>query len=222
MSDPIRVVIADDQSVVRLGFGSMLGGEADIAVVGQASDGEGAVRRALDLRPDVILMDVRMPGLDGVEATRRIHASDPAIGVLVITTFDLDEYVFGALRAGAAGFVLKDVDPDELLAGIRAVARGDGFIDPAVARRLIAEFGRQAPVEPDPRIDTLSEREREVLVLLTRGHSNAQIARELVLGESTVKTHVRNVLDKLGVTSRVQAVIHAYESGLVRPGDQRP
>jgi DNA-binding NarL/FixJ family response regulator len=215
-----RILIADDQAVVRSGFRAILEDEPDFEVVGDAADGHAAVELARRRSAHVVLMDIRMPGLDGLEATRRLAGpgvEDP-VEVLVVTTFDLDEYVFGALRAGAAGFLLKDASPETLAQAIRAVARGQGLIAPEVTRRLIAHFAASAP-DPTRRheLAQLSEREREVLLEIARGRSNAEIGRRLFIEEATVKSHVSSVLLKLGVRSRVQAVIFAYETGLVSP-----
>jgi DNA-binding NarL/FixJ family response regulator len=215
----IRVLIADDQSLVRAGFRLVLENHPDMEVVGEASNGREAVYSAGRLAPDVVLMDIRMPELDGIAATREITARDQA-RVLVLTTYDLDEYVYDALQAGASGFLLKDTPPEQLADGIRAVAGGEALLAPTVTRRLIEEFarvGRSPRVRP-PELDELTPRELEVLTLLARGLSNAEIAAELVLGETTVKTHVTHVLGKLGLRDRVQAVVLAYESGLVTPG----
>jgi DNA-binding NarL/FixJ family response regulator len=217
----IRVLIADDQSLVRAGFRLVLENDAGIEVVGEASNGHQAVDSAARLRPDVVLMDIRMPELDGIAATRRITERHPA-RVLVLTTYDLDEYVYDALQAGASGFLLKDTPPTQLIEGIRAVAEGEALLAPTVTRRLIEEFTR---VGPTPRarpaeLDELTPRELDVLRLLARGMSNAEIAAALVLGDTTVKTHVTHVLGKLGLRDRVQAVVLAYESGLVTPGRQ--
>jgi DNA-binding NarL/FixJ family response regulator len=209
--------------VVRAGFRAILETEDDIDVVGEAGDGGHAVRLARRERPDVVLMDVRMPGTDGLEATRLLAGPDvdDPIDVIVITTFDLDEYVFAALRAGASGFLLKDIDPPDLVAAVRVVAAGDGLVAPAVTRRLIAEFAR-APVshdaDEDPDVAKLTDREREILVLVARGLSNAEIAGDLSVGETTVKTHVGNILRKLRLRDRVQAVVFAYEHAVVTPG----
>ena len=216
----IRILIADDQAVVRSGFRAILEDEPDFEVVGDAADGHSAVALARSRRANVVLMDIRMPGLDGLEATRRLAGpgvSDP-VEVLVVTTFDLDDYVFGALRAGAAGFLLKDASPETLAQAIRAVARGQGLIAPEVTRRLIAHFAASAP-DPTRRheLAQLSEREREVLLEIARGQSNAKIGQRLFIEEATVKSHVSSILLKLGVRSRVQAVIFAYETGLVSP-----
>jgi DNA-binding NarL/FixJ family response regulator len=217
----IRIVIADDQAVVRSGFRAILEDEPDLEVVGDAEDGLTAVEVARGRGADVVLMDIRMPRLDGLEATRRLAGPgvEHPIDVIVVTTFDLDDYVFGALRAGAAGFLLKDASPETLTAAIRAVADGHGLIAPEVTRRLIARF---AAATPDPtrrhELERLSEREREVLLEVARGRSNGQIARRLFIEEATVKSHVSSVLLKLGLHSRVQAVILAYETGLVSPG----
>ncbi|MDT9685766.1 response regulator transcription factor [Streptomyces sp. TRM76323] len=217
----IRVVLADDQTLVRAGFRSILADEADIEVVGEAADGEQAVALAWELRPDVVLMDIRMPGTDGLEATRRI-TGDPrleGVRVVILTTFDVDDYVYGALRAGASGFLVKDTEPMELLHGVRVVARGDALIAPAVTRRLIAEFaGRGRQPDPSPRLNALTEREREVMGLVGAGLSNDEIARRLVLSPATAKTHVSRIMTKLGVRDRAQLVILAYESGMITPG----
>jgi DNA-binding NarL/FixJ family response regulator len=214
-----RVLIADDQALVRAGFHKLLE-TAGIDVVGEAADGREAVDMARALRPSIVLMDIRMPRLDGIEATRLLTADAEGIRVLILTTFGLDDYVYDALRAGASGFMLKDAPPEELLAAIEVVARGDALIAPAVTRSVIEEFVRRspAPTPAPPRIDELTEREREVLELLARGLSNAEIAERLVVSTGTVKTHVAHVLGKLGLRDRVQAVILAYESGLITPG----
>lgn len=215
----IRVVVADDQAVVRAGFRTILESEEDIEVVAEASDGAAAVAAARHHRPDLVLMDVRMPNTDGIAATRQLTVADP-VPVLVITTFDLDEYVFAALRAGACGFLLKDTEPDDLVTAVRVVAAGDGLVAPAVTRRLIAEFARVSPLVPlgrDPLAD-LTDREREILLLIAKGLSNTEIAGSLVVSASTVKTHVGNLLAKLGCRDRVQAVVLAYETGVVTPG----
>jgi DNA-binding NarL/FixJ family response regulator len=214
----IRVVLADDQSLVRAGFRMILGAEPGIEVVGEAADGAEAVTLAAELEPDVVLMDVRMPELDGIEATRRIDG--PA--VLVLTTFDLDHYVYDALRAGASGFLLKDAPEEQLLAGIRIVADGGSLFAPAVTRRLIERFAGHAPAEPPPALAELTARETEILGLVARGLSNAEIAERLVVSQHTVKTHVAHVLGKLGLRDRVQAVVLAYETGLVRRGEPAP
>ena len=217
----IRLLIADDQPVFRRGFRALLEDEADIEVVGEAEDGASAVRLARERRADLVLMDVRMPRVDGIEATRRLAGpgvEDP-VDVLVLTTFDIDEYVFGALAAGASGFLLKDAEPDAVFAAIRTVHRGHGLIAPEVTRRLIARFAAVTPTAERSRlVDTLSAREREVLVLLASGMSNAQIAGALWLGEATIKSHVSHLLTKLDLRSRVQAVIFAYETGVVTAG----
>ncbi|GHG55312.1 DNA-binding response regulator [Sinomonas cellulolyticus] len=214
----IRIVVVDDQALVRRGFSLILGEEPDIVVVGEAGDGKEALSVCREQDPDVVLMDVRMPILDGVEATRRLVAGSRA-RVLMLTTFDLDAHVYQAIRAGASGFLLKDVRPDHLAHAVRAVAAGDTMLAPAITRRLVEEFvQRPAPGSVPDAAAVLTEREREVLVLLARGRSNAEIARDLVLSETTVKTHVTRILTKLGVRDRVQAVVLAYECGLVRPG----
>ncbi|MER7352326.1 response regulator [Nonomuraea dietziae] len=203
----IRVLVADDHAAVRAGIVLVLGGAADIEVVGEAGDGEEAVAMAREIRPDVVLMDVRMPKMDGISATRELAG---VTEVLILTTFDVDEYVFGALRAGAAGFLLKNTDADSLVEAVRLVARGDGLISPAVTRRLISAFAEQ-PVRREPPKDLLTPREREVLACVARGLSNAEIAKELDMAEATTKTHVSRVLNKLGLRSRVQAAIYYSE-----------
>ena len=215
----VRVVIADDQSLVRTGFSAILSHEPDIEVVGEAGTGQEAVEQARLHHPDVVLMDVRMPVMDGLEATRELTARDSRTRVLILTTFDLDEYVYTALRSGASGFLLKDAPADQLLTAIRVVAAGDALIAPSITRRLIAEFAqRPRPTDRPEQLEPLTSREREVLGLLARGMSNSEIAAALFLGEATVKTHVARVLSKLGLRDRVQAVVLAYESGLVQPG----
>ncbi|GLZ80426.1 DNA-binding response regulator [Actinorhabdospora filicis] len=214
----IKALLADDQTLVRAGFKSILEGEPDISVVGEAADGEQAVALAKRLRPDVVLMDIRMPNLDGLEATRRIVA-DTDVRVIILTTFDLDDYVYGALRAGASGFLVKDTEPMELLHGIRVVARGDALLAPSVTRRLIGEFAlRVKQPDPSPRLNALTDREREVMGLVAEGLSNDEIAARLVLSPATAKTHVSRIMTKLDVRDRAQLVILAYESGMVRPG----
>ncbi|MGW0202774.1 response regulator [Nonomuraea jabiensis] len=216
----IRVLLADDQALVRTGFRMILDNADDTQVIGEAGDGGQAAKMALDLQPDIVLMDVRMPDIDGVEATRRICAGTSRIRVLMLTTFDLDEYVYAALHAGASGFLLKDTLADDLLSAIRVVVRGDAVIAPSVTRRLLERYVGigTAPVTPTVGLDVLTEREREVLSLIARGLSNTEIAGSLFLSEGTVKTHVSRVLTKLGLRDRVQAVVYAYESGLVRTG----
>ncbi|AXO37811.1 MULTISPECIES: response regulator [Micromonospora] len=221
----IRVLIADDQALLRGSFRLLVDSTPDFTTVGEAGTGVEAVALAAEHRPDVVLMDVRMPEMDGIEATRRI-CGDPAIAgtrVVILTTFDLDEYVYGALRAGASGFLLKDTPPAELLAGIRVVAAGEGLLAPTVTRRLIDEFARRPePARPlPPRLDGVTEREREVLTLIGRGLSNAELATHLGLSLATVKTHVGRLLTKLAVRDRAQLVIVAYETGLVEPGRLR-
>jgi DNA-binding NarL/FixJ family response regulator len=215
----IRLLLADDQSLVRAGFRMILKAEPDIDAVGEASDGREAVAQAETLRPDVVLMDIRIPGLDGIEATRQITARNPGTRVLVLTTFDLDEYVYESLRAGASAFLLKDAKEQQLVAAIRIVADGGSLFAPSITRRLIEKFAEPAR---DPtastQLDNLTQRELEVLRLVARGLSNAEIAAQLVVSEHTTKTHVANVLQKLDLRNRVQAVVLAYETGLVQPG----
>ncbi|MDQ3788194.1 MAG: response regulator transcription factor [Actinomycetota bacterium] len=214
---PITVVVVDDQDMVRAGFAALLDAQPDITVVGQAADGQAAVEVCTAATPDVVLMDVRMPVLDGVEATKRL--ADGPSRVLMLTTFDIDDYVYAALRAGASGFLLKDATPDELVAAVRVVAAGESLLAPAVTSRLIAHFARQpALVSTPPSLAELTPREREVLVWVARGLSNTEIAERLVLAEQTVKTHVSRIFLKLGIRDRAQAVMVAYETGLVSPG----
>src|ERR687883_1512930 len=217
----IRILIVDDQALVRAGFRMILEAEEDIEVVGEAADGREAVEAATTLAPDVVLMDVRMPEVDGIEATRRLLARDGQAKVVMLTTFDMDEYVYEALRAGASGFLLKDVPPEQLVDGIRSVASGDALLAPSVTRRVIEEFVRRPPESvrtPPAALAELTAREADVLRLIARGLSNAEIAKELVVSETTVKTHVAHVLMKLGLRDRVQAVVFAYEAGVVQPG----
>jgi DNA-binding NarL/FixJ family response regulator len=227
----IRVLVADDQSMVRAGFRMLLSGEPDIEVVGEASNGLEAVATAERLQPTVVLMDVRMPLLDGLEATRRILAAHKVTRVLILTTFDLDDYVYEALRAGASGFVLKDDPPEQLLAAIRIVARGDALLSPAITKRVIEKFTRLAHPQPPRELDELTEREVDVFRLIARGLSNAEIGRTLYISDATVKTHITHILQKLGLRDRVQAVVLAHETGLFRDdttgtskiaGDERP
>jgi DNA-binding NarL/FixJ family response regulator len=216
----IKVLIADDQALVRAGFRMILETDPDVRVVAEADDGAEAVEAALRTRPDVALMDIRMPGMDGLEATRRVMAAPSPPRVLILTTFDLDEYVFDALTAGASGFLLKDVAPEQLLAGIRIIAQGDSLLSPSVTRRLIESFvrdGRQTR-EPPPVLDELTPRELEILRLVARGLSNSEIAEQLVVSSTTIKTHVARVLMKLALRDRIQAVVFAYENGVIRPG----
>jgi DNA-binding NarL/FixJ family response regulator len=215
----IRVLIVDDQSLVRTGFRLILSGEPGIEVVGEARDGAEATALAAELTPDVVLMDVRMPDVDGIEATRRIVVDETSPRVLVLTTFDLDDIVYDALRAGASGFLLKDAPEERLLTAIQVVAEGGSLFAPSVTRRLIEEFSRRVPTAPPPAFEDLTTRELEVLRLLAQGRSNAEIATHLVVSEHTVKTHVAHILQKLDLRDRTQAVVVAYESGLVRPGD---
>ena len=230
----VRVLVADDQHLVRAGFRMILSGDPDIEVVGEAATGLEAVQMTRELAPDVILMDVRMPDMDGIEATRQIaamRASEEVDGadwgpdarapsVLILTTFDLDEYVYDALRAGASGFLLKDTPPSQLAASIRTVAEGVSLLAPSVTRRLIAEFGPRRTREAPVGLSELTPRELEVLMLVARGHSNPEIAQSLVIAETTVRTHVNRILMKLGLRDRVQAVVLGYEAGLVTPGDR--
>jgi DNA-binding NarL/FixJ family response regulator len=217
----VRVLIADDQALARQGLRAILAGHDDLEVIGEAHDGLEAVGLVERRQPDVVLMDIRMPRLDGLQATRRLTEAGVAAEVVVITTFDLDEYVFGALRAGAAGFLLKDVAPERIVDAVRVVARGEGLLAPEVTRRLIARFAASEPARAgDPGLAELTPREHDVLVGIAHGKSNADIAADLVLEESTVKSHVGRMLAKLGLRSRVQAVIYAYETGLVVPGER--
>jgi DNA-binding NarL/FixJ family response regulator len=217
----VRVVIADDQQLIRAGFKMILAAEPDIEVIGEASTGTEAISVTRELRPDVVLMDIRMPELDGIEATRRIlaHNREPKTSVLILTTFDLDEYVYDALRAGASGFLLKDVPAHQLAAGIRTIGEGDALLAPSITRRLIEEFAApRTPLDTAPGLDELTPRELEVFRLLATGITNSEIAAQLIVGETTVKTHVTRILMKLGVRDRVQAVVLAYETGLVSAG----
>jgi len=221
----VRVLLVDDQQLIRLGFRMVLESHDDVTVVGEAGDGVQALRLVAELAPDVVLMDVRMPLMDGIEATRRMVAAHPGSRVLLLTTFDLDEYAYAGLRAGASGFMLKDVPPDQLVTAIRVVAAGDAVVAPAVTRRLLDAFADRLPdptgpaVDPavEHRLDRLTDREREVMVHVAAGRSNAEIAGRLVLSEATVKTHVGRILHKLDLRDRVQVVVLAYETGVVRP-----
>ena len=219
---PVRAVVVDDQAMIRAGFSALLSAQGDLEVVGQAADGAEAVEVVTATRPDVVLMDVRMPVVDGLEATRRIAAAglEPAPKVLVLTTFDIDDYVFEALQAGASGFLLKDATPEALVDAVRSVAAGDALLAPGVTRRLIEHFvaTRRAAAQVPAAVSELTPREREVLVCIARGLSNAEIAAELVIAEQTTKTHVSRILTKLGLRDRVQAVVLGYEIGLVAPG----
>ena len=217
----ITVLLADDQALLRAGFRALLDAQDDIEVVGEAIDGADAVRQTARVRPDVVLMDIRMPGTDGLEATRQIVADEQlsAVRIIILTTFDLDEYVFEALRCGASGFLVKDTEPVELLRAVRAVAAGDALLSPGVTRRLIAEFAGRPQASSVPRsLDGLTDREREVMALVGAGLSNEEIAETLVVSPATAKTHVSRAMGKLGARDRAQLVVYAYESGLVRPG----
>ncbi len=218
----IKVLIADDQALVRAGFKMIFETDPDVRVVAEADDGTEAVEAALRTRPDVALMDIRMPGMDGLEATRRIITAPSPPRVLMLTTFDLDEYVFDALTAGASGFLHKDVAPEQLLAGIRIIAQGDSLLSPSVTRRLIESFVRdgQQTRPPPPVLDELTPRELEILQLVARGLSNSEIAKQLVVSTTTIKTHVARVLMKLALRDRIQAVVFAYENGIIRPGTE--
>jgi DNA-binding NarL/FixJ family response regulator len=218
----IRVLVADDQSMVRAGFRMLLSREEDVEVVAEASNGLEAVDKTARFRPSVVLMDIRMPELDGLEATRRILAADDAARILILTTFDLDEYVYEALRAGASGFVLKDDPPEQLLAAIRTVAGGDALLSPTITKRVIKQFVRIPQSAPPRQLDDLTERELDVFRLIARGLSNAEIGRELYISDTTVKTHITHILQKLGLRDRVQAIVLAYETGLFDPDPQRP
>ncbi len=219
----IRVLLVDDEPLLRQGYRMVLYAQDDLEVVGEAADGAAAVRAAHTLRPDVVLMDVRMPGMDGIEATGQIVQQTPEVRVIILTTFDVDQYAFSALRAGASGFLLKNVPPDDLLSGIRAVATGDAVVAPSMTRRLLDAFASHLPDEPDPAerrdsvLDVLTEREREVFTLVATGLSNREIAAALVLSEATIKTHIGRILTKLALRDRVQAVILAYRTGLAQP-----
>jgi DNA-binding NarL/FixJ family response regulator len=218
------VLLCDDQALVRVGLRKIVEAEDDLEVVAEAGDGEDAVTEAIRLRPDVVLMDIRMPVLDGIEATRRIVSARPATRVLMLTTFGLDGYVYDALRVGASGFMLKDAPPEEIVAAVRIVANGDALLAPTITRAVIEEFARRSPSAPPaprpepPALEELTPREREVLELLARGLSNPQICEQLVISEATTKTHVARILQKLGLRDRIQAVIYAYETGLIEPG----
>ncbi|HEY0415055.1 MAG TPA: response regulator transcription factor [Gaiellaceae bacterium] len=222
----IRILLVDDQALVRAGFRMILDAEREMEVVGEAGDGREAIDQVRSLRPDVVLMDIRMPELDGLEASRRILADevagDVAPKILMLTTFDLDEYVYEALRAGASGFLLKDTPPEQLVAAIHVIAQGDALLSPSITRRVISEFVKGTGPKPQaqfPRLNDLTPRELEVLILIARGLANAEIAKSLFVSETTVKTHVARILMKLGLRDRVQAVVLAYEAGVVTPGD---
>jgi DNA-binding NarL/FixJ family response regulator len=217
----IRVLVVDDQLLVRAGFRALLDSQSDIEVVGEAADGTEALRLARDLLPDVVLMDIRMPGMDGLEATRLIAANKELdrVRIVILTTFDLDEYVFEALRVGASGFLVKNTEPAELIHAVRAVAAGDALLSPSVTKRLVAQFARQAKKpQSAPELDRLTEREREVMALVGEGLSNEEIAERLVVSPATAKTHVSRTMVKLGARDRAQLVVFAYETGLVKPG----
>jgi DNA-binding NarL/FixJ family response regulator len=218
----IRVLVADDQSMVRAGFRMLLAGEEDIEVVAEASNGLEAVDKTARFHPGVVLMDIRMPELDGLQATRRILAADNAARILILTTFDLDEYVYEALRAGASGFVLKDDSPEQLIAAIRTVAGGDALLSPTITKRVIQKFARLPRPAPPKELDDLSERELEVFRLIARGLSNGEIAQELYISETTVKTHITHILQKLNLRDRVQAVVLAYQTGIFEADARRP
>jgi DNA-binding NarL/FixJ family response regulator len=211
----IRVLVADDQSMVRAGFRMLLGGEDGIDVVAEAGDGREAVEKAARFEPNVVLMDIRMPDMDGLQATREILAANPAARILILTTFDLDEYIYEALSAGASGFVLKDDPPEQLIAAIRTVAAGDALLSPSVTNRVISRFARLQRPDPPKELDELTSREADVLRLIAKGLSNAEIGEELFISDTTVKTHVTHVLQKLGLRDRVQAVVLAYRSGIM-------
>jgi DNA-binding NarL/FixJ family response regulator len=218
----IRVLVADDQSMVRAGFRMLLAGEEDIEVVAEASDGLEAVDKAARFHPSVVLMDIRMPELNGLQATQRILAADNAARILILTTFDLDEYVFEALKAGASGFVLKDDSPEQLIAAIRTVAAGEALLSPTITKRVIQKFARMPRPAPPKELQDLSEREREILRLITHGLSNGEIAQELYISDTTVKTHVTHILRKLNLRDRVQAVVLAYQTGIYEADARRP
>jgi DNA-binding NarL/FixJ family response regulator len=217
----IRVVVADDQEVVRAGLARILDLEQDLEVVGQCANGDEALHTARRVHPDVVLMDIRMPVMDGLTATRAVLAELPDTRVVVLTTFDLDEYVYGAIEAGATGFVLKDSPADDIVRAVRAAAAGDALISPSVTRRLIVEFAGRGPRRRHPGLERLTEREGEVLRAIARGHSNLEVARHLFISEGTVRTHVNHLLTKLAVRDRVQAVVVAYETGFVTPGHEQ-
>ncbi|MFC4006418.1 response regulator [Nonomuraea purpurea] len=220
----ITVLVVDDQAMIRAGFAALLGAQPDLTVAGQAADGLEAVAAARDLRPDVVLMDVRMPNLDGLEATRRITEAGRRTKVLILTTFDIDDYVYAALRGGASGFLLKDAPPEDLITAVRVVAAGEALLAPSVTRRLIEEFAARRPIDEREalRLNALTARERDVLRLVASGQANAEIAVELTIAEETVKSHVGRIFAKLGLRDRAQAVVLAYESGLVVPGTPSP
>jgi DNA-binding NarL/FixJ family response regulator len=221
---PVRVLLVDDDDLMRAGLRSVLSSDETIDVVGEAGDGRAAVERVRELRPDVVLMDVRMPNLDGIAATREVLAARPEVKVVILTTFEEDDYIFGALSAGASGFLLKRTSPEDLIGGLHTVAAGDSLLSPSVTRRVIERMAREPALETSSsgRLDELTPREREVLELVARGLSNGEIATAFVIEESTVKTHVKRILMKLRLRDRVQAVIFAYESGLTRPGSGTP